>query len=565
VYLCKPFGFLFLSFGLFGFVNMWGCGSVEPGVPVVSDDVQDVQVGQDLQSGPDITASQYSSNDPCVSCTTDEAGLETCTPKVAGSGCDDGNCCTSGATCELCTGDDCPESGLTCSGQQTACDDQDPCTDDLCTCGAGEPTCLHPPSTNGTPCVYDENACNEGDSCMNGWCEPGIAVDLDDGNPCTVDVCVKGEVVHEPMTQGQCDDGDECTTDDHCYLGTCTGGPLVVCQDKSCASSVSCVTGQGCVPVWLPEGAACDDGNSCTFGDACNADHVCAGDPLNACNDQNPCTQDSCDAEGNCIHENIESECNDGNPCTMNDVCEEGICQGEAMDCSVLDSQCTAGACQNGGCVAMNLPGECEDGDLCTSSDQCHNGMCVSGVALDCSELDGACSEGVCTNGVCVQNLLSGTCDDGDPLTCNDNCGSGECVGGSCEQITGETCDDPIDMGSGGILEVNTCDFQKDYSYNWCGIQGPEVVFTLKAGYANGGLDMVVLQSIPNLVINYRFYIYDWCVSSEWYQINGFCSINSAPFIGWGGYDPNADLYFAIGSESGDCGVVRISAYTYGN
>jgi len=554
VYLYKPFVFLSLSIGLLVSVNMVGCGSSESGAPAGNWDVQFED-----------TAPQFGPDDPCVVCTTDEIGQESCAPKNVGAICDDANCCTQNESCEACTGDNCPASGLTCVGEQSACNDNDPCTDDLCTCGADEPTCMYPPGANGTPCVYDENACNQGDSCMNGWCEPGAAVDLDDGNACTQDVCVKGKVEHEPMTQGQCDDGDECTTDDHCYLGSCIGGPLVICQGRPCASSISCITGQGCVPVWLPEGAACDDGNNCTFGDACTADSVCAGDPLGACDDQNPCTQDGCDEDGNCIHANIESDCNDGNPCTMDDVCEEGWCQGTLADCSVLDSQCTAGTCQNGGCIATPIPGGCEDGDLCTAYDLCHEGTCISGNPLDCSELDGPCSEGVCNNGLCAENLVSGICDDGDPLTCNDNCGSGTCTGGPCVQGPGETCDDPIDMGSGGILEVNTCDFQTNYPYNWCGIQGPEVIFTVKAGYAQGSLNIVILESIPNLVINYRFYIYDWCVSSDSFQVNGFCSVNTAPNIGWGGYDPNADLYFAIGSWTGDCGLVRLSVYTQGN
>ena len=74
----------------------------------------------------------------------------------------------------------------------------------------------------------------------------------------------KGVVEHEPLLEGQCDDGDNCTTADYCFLGTCVGGNQVQCVVTVCASSASCVTGQGCVSVWKPEGAVCNDGNPCT-------------------------------------------------------------------------------------------------------------------------------------------------------------------------------------------------------------------------------------------------------------------------------------------------------------
>ena len=268
--------------------------------------------------------------DPCSVCTCDpETGIS-CTSLPVGSSCDDGDCCTTGDTCQPCnprSSAPCPVSALSCQGQPKGCDDRHPCTSDACRCVGDEAVCEHSPAPDGTPCTAHVNLCTTGDACVAGQCLPGEPRPLDDGNPCTQDSCVKGRAWHEPLSGDPCDDGDECTLDDRCSLGTCVGGEPVVCAEPACAASVSCVPGAGCVADWLPEGVACDDGDPCTDSDVCTSKHVCEGERLD-CDDANPCTDDACQPGGVCLHSPNESSCDDGDPCTELDFCSGGTCMG---------------------------------------------------------------------------------------------------------------------------------------------------------------------------------------------------------------------------------------------
>ncbi len=109
-----------------------------------------------------------------------------------------------------------------CLGRSKVCDDENPCTRNLCRQVDGE-------------CVFLET--------------PDIC---DDQNPCTADVCTPEGCLHEPVPSGtSCDDGDACTVGDACFFGRCEGAGVA-------------------------DGEPCDDGDSCTTGDLCQ-DGVCAG------------------------------------------------------------------------------------------------------------------------------------------------------------------------------------------------------------------------------------------------------------------------------------------------
>ncbi len=61
------------------------------------------------------------------------------------------------------------------------CNDNNPCTDDVCTNGV----CSYPNNTSGCD---DADACTDNDACANGVCE-GAPVNCDDNNTCTTDGC----------------------------------------------------------------------------------------------------------------------------------------------------------------------------------------------------------------------------------------------------------------------------------------------------------------------------------------------------------------------------------------
>ncbi len=214
-----------------------------------------------------------------------------------------------------------------------ACDDDELCTVDRC---EADGQCSHT-SAEGLSCVVDENACTTGDECRAGRCVQGAPADLDDGNPCTSDLCIKGEITHRGFSEGQCDDGNPCTTDDGCLFGVCVGGPLVQCVKPLCASSTSCVPDLGCVPVWSPVDAVCDDGDPCTASDRCGTDHTCAGSATLAVDDEDPCTLDACDpSTGEVTHTPLTTpECDD-EPCVDPPVCVDGECSDPTWTCTTI-------------------------------------------------------------------------------------------------------------------------------------------------------------------------------------------------------------------------------------
>ncbi|HIA01921.1 MAG TPA: hypothetical protein EYN66_08420, partial [Myxococcales bacterium] len=217
------------------------------------------------------------------------------------------------------------------------------------------------------------------------------------------DACVKGEIVHTPGVEGQCDDGNPCTENDSCYLGNCVGGDLVKCTVPSCGSSASCVDGEGCVVEWKPEGAECDDENLCSADDACNADHNCVGSQA-SCSDFNPCTVDSCDPQSGC--ENTIGDATNGAFCSLTNacgglgVCNNGVCTSQGDAGCEDNNPCTDDECQDdAGCVNVPNVQLCDDGDSCTTGDICNAGQCsgvAEGISINCNQKNSIDSEGEC-------------------------------------------------------------------------------------------------------------------------------------------------------------------------
>jgi len=176
------------------------------------------------------------------------------------------------------------------------CDDNSPCTSDTC---SKTGTCKHELLT-GT--CQDGNACTTSDHCVGTACT-GVAYDCNDGYPCTVDSCDTSKgCVHLPTFVTVCEDGNGCTAD-------------------------SCDAVSGCVH--LPNTALCNDGNPCTFGDACFGGTCLPSGATMTCDDQNSCTNDAClPASGTCAHSPNTHDCDDGNPCTLGDVCAANVCAG---------------------------------------------------------------------------------------------------------------------------------------------------------------------------------------------------------------------------------------------
>ncbi len=145
--------------------------------------------------------------------------------------------------------------------------------------------------------------------CPGGAC--GDPVECDDDNPCTDDVCDPVKGCMNIPNEDSCDDGDPCTRGDVCVGGACMGGPKLDCDDGNACTDDVCDPVDGCV--YFDNDGPCDDGDRCTINDVC-VDGQCMAGEDKPCLDADPCTIDSCE-DGECVNESIEEgmfECIDG-------------------------------------------------------------------------------------------------------------------------------------------------------------------------------------------------------------------------------------------------------------
>ena len=462
--------------------------------------------------------------------------------------CDDGNVCTVGDVCEdgQCAGysvncqcdvdGDCAqlEDDDVCNGT-LACDTTslphqcvvDPetvkdcpapqglgafCLAALCDPVTG--SCSIAPANDGYSC-NDANACTMGEYCVEGQCTEGAAVNCNDGNLCTDDVCDPQQGCLHTPNAAPCNDGDPCTTNDFCGEGDCSGGTDVDCGDGDvCNGAESCDPALGCVPGAAPvcddgdicngleschalmgcqEGAelTCDDANLCNGPESCDSVKGCqAGPPLLCddgdvcnglevcepqlgcqgglellCDDGSVCTDDSCHPMQGCLFEANEAVCDDGNACTTGDHCTGGQCVFQGTPDCDDGNVCSKDTCEpDTGCTHIAIPGACDDGNPCTINDQCDNGECGSGPQVDCDDgnscTDDACSE----QGLCVHAANDAACDDGNACTIGDHCADGKCGNGGLENCndqdvcTTDSCD-PAN-GCVHLLNEAPCDDQ---------------------------------------------------------------------------------------------------------
>ena len=345
--------------------------------------------------------------------------------------CDDGNACTNG---DVCTDGWCQAgAGL------VDCDDANPCTSDGCDAALG---CIY--VHNEVPCD-DGDPCTLNDHCSGGECLAGAAANCDDQNPCTDDICGEDGACHHESNDALCDDGNACSVGDHCAAGKCGYAALLQCDDEEVCTSDSCDPESGCLHLFNQ--APCDDGNVCTSGDEC-ALGLCVGGEEQKCDDGNPCTDDACDSQAGCTYLPNAGECDDGNACSSGDHCSGGICKGGAQVSCDDDNLCTYDSCDiEQGCIYEFNTVPCNDGDLCTMGESCKLGECGGGGAVNCNDGD-VCTDDLCQPDVgCTHELNNAACSDGNACTSGDACVAGACLAGAivdCDDgnvCTADSCD----------------------------------------------------------------------------------------------------------------------------
>ncbi len=246
----------------------------------------------------------------------------------------------------------------------------------------------------GRYCDTSSRKCKDGcrvdtDCAIAEVCQSHACVNLcpncDDGKPCTVDSCVRGQCSHSSGNDGAvCASATACTQS-LCQSGQCKAVPIVdgtTCGAGTVCTQNVCQTGT-CKSVPLADYTPCGAASVCTSGQECSA--------------------------GVCLPVQVQ----DGSACGMSsrapictdsktlrtysaDRCEIGMC---AQD--YVDETCV-GSCSNGTCT-------CE-GAVCTTGSPCYQ------------------TQGTCSNGVCNYTPVDGR------FTYPSGC-CGYCSGGAEEFI----------------------------------------------------------------------------------------------------------------------------------
>jgi hypothetical protein len=262
-------------------------------------------------------------------------------------------------------------------------------------------------STGSGPCTFAEDCAGFSDACNVGTCINGVCQKM-------------------PMNEGAaCDDGKQCTSNDSCQAGLCTG-PLNPCPaTDACHVGMCDVATDSCVEVPGNDGAGCVDDDPCTLTAFCDTG-ACVGADLVDCTylDGN-CSVGSCDPAIGCVAAaaNDGTSCDDGLFCTVSDACSGGFCSGTPNLCNGGQS-CLLGSCneQNDSCGSVPAANgsACDDGNACTNGEKCNNAVCGSGVPAN----------------------PSGACNDGDACTTGEFCSAGVCGGGASVGacVTGDGC-----------------------------------------------------------------------------------------------------------------------------
>ncbi|MCB9738240.1 MAG: hypothetical protein H6747_03160 [Deltaproteobacteria bacterium] len=280
--------------------------------------------------------------------------------------CDDGDACTEKDTCD---------GNGACKATPVNCEDGDQCTDDPCDPKTG----CAPKKNNTKPCDDKANCKVDGVCDGNGNCTK-LVDSCDDNNPCTNDVCKNGQGCdYTPTNEGvECIDGDACTDLDKCAGGKCVG-TAKNCDDNNVCTDDSCKDGS-CVN--LANEATCTDNSVCTGGDFCK-DGKCEAGKTWTCEDGLQCTDDPCDPVKGCLLKKLTTKpCDDGDPCSGKSQCDgKGTCVGTAPTVCDDGKECTTDACIKGvGCLYAAVPADvaCNDGNLCLDKGKCDGkGACV--------------------------------------------------------------------------------------------------------------------------------------------------------------------------------------------
>ena len=366
---------------------------------------------------------------------------------------------------DVCNGVEYCDNSVCKKGEPLDCDDDNLCTNESCDAIGG--------------CIVtdnDENSCDDGDvcngaeTCSQGNCNAGEALECDDSNPCTDDTCNPTDgCVFTNNDGNSCDDDDACNGAETCGEGVCLLGQSLVCDDQNDCTDDSCNPATGCLHTLNQ--APCDDDDACTTGDQCNMGKCIPSDEL-SCDDGNVCFDDACDPATGCVYTLNQAPCDDGNACTTGDQCNMGDCIPTGELVCDDENVCTDDLCDPAtGCLHKLNTIPCDDDDACTTGDQCNLGDCIPSGELACDD-DNICTDDWCDAAQgCIHSLNKAPCDDSDACTTGEHCNLGECIPSgelSCDDeniCTDDACDPAT--GCLHLLNQAPCD---DHANSFCNL-----------------------------------------------------------------------------------------------
>jgi len=221
----------------------------------------------------------------------------------------------------------------------------------------------------------------------------------DDSNDCTIDRCVSGACVNEPLAVGAaCGVARSC--DDQAVCVRCRDTAAGTAQDFGCSSTAPICLGTG-------------------------LDAACAGcTTATDCNDGNECTSEACSA-GKCVFA----------PVAAGSACSGGVCNGtSSAEKCVACANTASGSAQDAGCTSAN--------PVCDASGTPTCYQCLTNT--DCATDNVSCTVETCSNHLCSHVATDSLCS-----SSNDVCKPNKCnVTLDCKQVDISLSKPVIGLGS---------------------------------------------------------------------------------------------------------------------
>ena len=254
-------------------------------------------------------------------------------------------------------------------------------------------------------------------------------------------------------TDGDCQSGKLCGTDNHCHDDLCR-------TDANCRDHKLCGNDSKCH----------DAHDFCRTDANCPAGKLCGTD--NHCHDDLCRTDSDCDAGKRC---GTDSKCHDAHDaCRADSDCKADERCWDDGKCRKLDNPCVTDAdCKDG--KHCSSEGKCADGPSCDDQNACtidrfKDGHCIHSTlagctacqtAADCDDKDASTTDVCNAAGICEHRTASTRCTTAADCGTTDACTSAQCAAdGSCSLTVdpkcakpAEICGDCIDNDGNGLTD----------------------------------------------------------------------------------------------------------------